>query len=418
MRKKNLFFMCFGLILLALYSCDKSIQSETATDATTAKVKKRTTMRTQPSELGNFFVNPALDDEYLLSEAEIVEELMSWGFLNANESVNITPISYERVIPLFFKSLIVEPESNEWYGINANEMMNTYFEFPSIAFYIINSESGKSFFTTANKLYASNLIEYRCPNYIDPEVVTIQEDIINELYDAGESVYQHTVDSLWRARLYEILGINPFEDNTKFTLCEWKLRVCDHITTAVPCWSNDDAVSRGPLLTESLRWSQSSILLGCNHDLVAGSIALSILKILCLSEYNGIVLDDYFNGLSYRSSLLVLQNMGRHLYDDIVSAAPNYAERGIEILSSCGFTITDPTAVNMSFVLLQIRLGKVVIVENENGSWSLLDGYKEKEGTCGMIYLYDYDKNNCEQSQYDWSDDKPQKVYCYEENEN
>ena len=103
MRKKNLFFMCFGLILLALCSCDKSIQSETAADATTAKFKKRTTTRTQPSELGNFFVNPALDDEYLLSEEEIVEELMSWGFLNANESVAITPIYSERVIPLFFQ---------------------------------------------------------------------------------------------------------------------------------------------------------------------------------------------------------------------------------------------------------------------------------------------------------------------------
>lgn len=171
--RKQIFFLSVGLILLAICSCDKSMQNETETNATMAKVRKRATTGVRSFELGNFVVNPALDDEYQLSETEIVEELVSWGFLEVNEPVDITPIYFERIIPLFFKSLIVEPESNEWYGINVDDMMNTYFEFPSIAFYIINSESEKSFFTTANKLYACNLIEYRSPNYIDPKIVTI-----------------------------------------------------------------------------------------------------------------------------------------------------------------------------------------------------------------------------------------------------
>ena len=148
------------------------------------------------------------------------------------------------------------------------------------------------------------------------------------------------MDSLWHVRLYELFGVeNPMKDNHKLTVCEWKLKVKEHIYTDYPCSPRNNPVTVGPLLTEDLRWSQSDILFGCDHDQYAGSIALSILKILCLSEYRGTVLDDYFDGESYRSSLLLLHSTGQQLYEYIESAAPNYTERGIEILSPCGFNI-------------------------------------------------------------------------------
>lgn len=141
------------------------------------------------------------------------------------------------------------------------------------------------------------------------------------------------MDSLWHVRLYELFGVeNPMKDNHKLTVCEWKLKVKEHIYTDYPCSPRNNPVTVGPLLTEDLRWSQSDILFGCDHDQYAGSIALSILKILCLSEYRGTVLDDYFDGESYRSSLLLLHSTGQQLYEYIESAAPNYTERGIEIL--------------------------------------------------------------------------------------
>lgn len=223
MKRRQTFCLYLGLILLALCSCDKSVQNETETNATMAKVKRRATTMFQASELGNFFVNPDLDNEYQLSEAEIVDELMSWGFLEHNDPVEITPIYQEDIIPAFFKSLIVEPESNEWYGINVDEVMNTYREFPSIAFYVINSESGKSFLTTADRRFPCNLIDYRS-EYLEPGIITLQEDIINDLYERGETLSFAEWDSITRGDFRERYGASISDDRFELKVCCWKFQ--------------------------------------------------------------------------------------------------------------------------------------------------------------------------------------------------
>ena len=63
---------------------------------------------------------------------------------------------------------------------------------------------------------------------------------------------------------------------------------------------------------------------------------------------------------------------------------------------------------------LQVDSGKAVICENDEGYWFLLDGYKAQESICEVVYYYDYDKNNCDQSLYVWSRDQPIKMHYYE----
>lgn len=395
--RKQVFFLSVGLILLALCSCDKSMQNETETNATMAKVKKRATTGVRSFELGNFVVNPALDDEFQLSEAEIVEELMSYGFLDSGETMDITPIYFEDVIPTFFKSLIVEPESNEWYGINADEVLNMYRECPSIAFYIINTLSGKAFLTTADRRYGCNLIEYRKPANLDPEIVTIYEDVVNELYDSGAPSPFPNIDSIVIDRYHSLLGIRDDADLFQLKKCFWQFQV-NRDVDILPCSSPDTIVAE-PLLPEDLRWGQRDIFGDCDHDIISGSITISILKILCFHGYSGAFLDGYFESTSC-SNMDVLSSYAGQLYED-VSAVANHSQRGFDILTSCGFDIFMDDG-EMTGLYAQIDLGKLVIDERKDGSWQLIDGYMIISPYCLPSHLFERDKNGCERNEKEW----------------
>ena len=395
--RKQIFFLSVGLILLALCSCDKSMQNETETNATKAKAQKRaTTTMFQPSELGNFVVNPDLDVEFQLSEDEIVEELMSYGFLDANESVEITPLYSERIIPLFFKSLIVEPESNEWYGIDVDEVRNMYMEFPSIAFYIINSLNNKSFITTADRRFPCNLIDYRSSERFDPEIITVQENLINELYEGGISIYKSRWDSMLRADHYRLIGLDISDDRFELKVCYWRFEVCKIMPTPYLCEPTGQPWGVGPWLSEDMRWGQNEIFGDCDaHDVVSGNIAVSILKILCLHGYSGSLVGDYFDGAAYRNHIDILNYFAWQLYSFIESSGENRSQTGIEILNSCGFNIEMSSAYSTTDILSRIEAGKMSIVETWDGCWLLINGYWVQENTCSSEYKFFMDRSMC-----------------------
>ena len=410
--RKQIFFFSVGLILLALCSCDKSMQNETETNASMAKVKKRATTGVRSFELGNFVVNPALDDEFQLSEDEIVEELVYFGFLEENEAVDIIPIYHEDIIPAFFKSLIVEPESNEWYGINVDEVMNMYLEFPSIAFYIINSSQGKSFFTTADRRYSCNLVDYRFPDYIDPEIVTTQENIINELYDYGETMSKQEWDSTWRADYRRIVGLDISDDRFELKVCYWQL-VCKDMnpTPAFGC-TFIRSIGEPSLLSEDMRWGQSEIFGGCDHNQKIGSIVLSILKILYVSNYSGTLIDEYFESSMVYSNMDMLSYFAWKMYTFIEDIGLFPSLGGFIILGSCGFQMYETDEVQMQDVRSKIDAGKLVLGE-DNGKWLLICGYKKKITTCFSAYIYDYDYNKCEPYTNSWYYGLKYKIYYY-----
>ncbi len=410
--RKQIFFLSVGLILLAICSCDKSVQNDTETDAAMAKVKRRATAMYQPSELGNFFVNPDLDDEFQLSEAEIVEELMSWGFLEYDDPVEITPIYQENIIPAFFKSLIVEPESNEWYGINVDEVMNTYREFPSIAFYVINSESGKSFLTTADRRFPCNLIDYRS-EYLDPDIITVQEDIIHDLYESCETLSFAEFDSITLAFFRERFGASISDDRFELKVCCWKFQAYrpdfEHWYDCRPI----GVVESLSLLPIDMRWGQSKIFGDCDHNQKIGSIVVSILKLLCFSNYSGLLLDEYFDGSIASYNIEELNYFAWKLYHYIedVNCFPTLT--GIRILANCGFQLYDTGEVHMQDVRSQIDAEKLVLAEDRNGNWLLICGYKKKRTTCDSWYIYDYDYNKCEPYTNSWYYGIKYKMYYY-----
>lgn len=345
MKKRQTFCLYLGLILLALCSCDKSVQNVTETDDAMTKVRRRATTMFQPSELGNWFVNPALDDEYQLSEEGIVEELMSYGFLRGDEVIDITPIYFEDVIPMFFKSLIVEPESNEWYGINVGEVMSMYIEWPSIAFYVINTSSEKAFLTTADRRYAGNLIHYRTPSVFYPEVVSAYGEVVDMLYTQGLGVSYNKFDSLTFDLIHDAFGV-PRQDD----LCNMKMYMSMfHMQKWVdlggggdPCYRIYPPYEVAPLLTEDLRWGVRDVFGRCGGDLdsASSSIALSILKILCLHEYSCTLRGEDFNGATDRNNWDKIYQFAQLLYDVIDGTAHNRSQRGLSILESCGFNVS------------------------------------------------------------------------------
>jgi len=388
------------------------MQNETETNATMAKVKKRATTGVRSFELGNFVVNPALDDEFQLSEAEIVEELVYFGFLEENEPVDITPIYSERIIPLFFKSLIVEPESNEWYGINVDEVMNTYREFPSIAFYVINSESGKSFLTTADRRFPCNLIDYRS-EYLEPGIITLQEDIIDDLYERGETLSFAEWDSITRVDFRERYGASISDDRFELKVCCWKFQAYrPDFEHWYDCRFNG-IVGNPSLLPIDMRWGQSEIFGDCDHNQKIGSIVVSILKLLCFSNYSGLLLDEYFDGSIASYNIEELNYFAWKLYHVIEEVGPLQTLAGILILANCGFQIYDTDEVHMQDVRSQIDAEKLVIAEDRNGNWLLICGYKEKRTTCDSWYLYDYDYNKCEPYTNSWYYGLKYKIYYY-----
>lgn len=396
MKQTRTFFLSFGLILLALLcSCDKSVQTDA--DVTMAKARKRAMV--QPSELGNFVVNPDLDAEFQVSEAEIVEELISYGFLNTSESVEITPIYSERIIPLFFKSLIVEPESNEWYGINVDEVMDMYLEFPSIAFYIINTTTEKSFLTTADKRFDCNIVRYLSPDYLDPEIITVQENLINELYESGDIMPKHRWDSIWIADYRYRTGLNISDDRFELKVCYWQL--VSKNMNPIPSYECEyiGITDKHSILSEDLRWGQEEIFGDCDHNLKTGSMVLSILKILYLSNYSGILLDESFDSSVVVSDMNILSYFAWKIYY-YIEFSPLIG--GIIILANCGIYAQEANNVHMRDIRDQIYDGKVVLAEDNGGNWLLICGYKKKESTCFSVYLYDYDFNQCEHYTNSW----------------
>lgn len=417
--RKQIFFFSVGLILLALCSCDKSMQNETETNATMAKAKKRATARWQPSELGSWFVNPALDDEYQLSEEEIVSELSSYGFLDNEETMDITPIYFEDVIPTFFKSLIVEPESNEWYGINVDEVMNMYIEWPSIAFYIVNTSSEKAFLTTADRRYACNLIHYRTPSVLYPEVVSAYEEVVDMLYTQGLGVSYNKFDSLTFDLIHDAFGVPRQDDlfNLKMYMSMFHMQKWVDLGGGVTYCDNIRLIHQeDPLLTEDYRWGQCEIFGGCDHNLASGSIALSILKILCLHNYSCRLEGEDFDGAAYRDNRDMINYFAWRLYDIIESAGQSRSQQGLRILTDCGFRIPMRDGYDMQKVRLSINDGKPAIIEKTNGHWELIDGYQAFETTCdNFAYLYSVDKNECKTFHAVWGSPYPlYNVYCYE----
>ncbi len=413
MKRRQTFCLYLGLILLALCSCDRSVQNVTETDDAMAKVRRRATTMFQPSELGNWFVNPALDDEYQLSEEGIVEELMSYGLLGANESVEITPVYSERMIPLFLKSLIVEPESNEWYGIDVDEVMNMYMEFPSIAFYIINSSNNKSFITTADRRFPCNLIDYRSSERFNPEIITVQENIINGLYYDGAPIYRHKWDSMLRADYYRLIGLDISDDRFELKVCYWRFEVCQlsDITNAVHDCQLLLEVTKEPLLPMDMKWGQNDIFGDdCyNHNPGIGSIVLSILKVLCFSDYIGLLLDEPFGGA--HSDIETLHHFAWQLYYDIENSE-DYSQRGLDILDSCGFEMITITEDMDAAMFSQLDADRLVITTYGYGYWQIVDGYWRKETECNSACLFDYDWNKCEY-QENRSSNTPREIYVY-----
>lgn len=416
--QKKMFFLSLGLILLALCSCDKSVQTDA--DVTMAKARKHAMV--QPSELGNFVVNPDLDAEFQVSEAEIVEELITDGFLDASESVCITPIYSERIIPLFFKSLIVEPESNEWYGINVDEVMNMYMEFPSIAFYIINTATEKSFLTTADKRYGSNLINYREPFVLEPEIIDIYEEVVDMLYAEGVSASFKKFDSITLELVHDAFGVPRQHDdlfNLKMYMAMFHMQKWASLDgEAIRCDGLSVLHTAGPILTEDYRWGQYDIFGDCDHDLSSGSIAISILKILCLHGYSGILFGEYFDGAACRTDMDQLSHFGWLLYDEIQSAAEcDRTERGLRILSNiCGYRLYVTDGRDMQRVRLCVDAGRLVIIPTSNGHWRLIDGYQVVETTCDdIVHTYSVDKNRCDALTADWGNPFPlYNIYSYE----
>lgn len=414
MKQTRTFFLSFGLILLVLCSCDKSVQTEA--DATMAKARKRAMV--QPSELGNFVVNPDLDAEFQVSETEIVEELISYGFLNASESVEITPIYSERIIPLFFKSLIVEPESNEWYGIDVDEVMNMYMEFPSIAFYIINTPTEKSFLTTADKRFSCNLVEYRSPDYLDPEIITVQENLINELYESGAILPTHSRwDSLLRADFRNATGMDMSDDKYKLKVCYWQFQVCPNHTTQMGGCSKVGGPQYAGPMSDFFKWSQKDVFGDCDeHNHVSGSIALSILKILCFHEHSCVLFGENFDGHSIRDDETQLRHWVWLLYNEIDNAGngTDCSERGLNILRDCGLAISLDSDSN-GFIFSCLGAGKVLIVKCKKGNWQLINCGTKQESTCIDDYIFVYDCNECESyivSQF--APEQPYEIYSYE----
>ena len=394
------------------------MQNETETNATMAKVKKRATTGVRSFELGNFVVNPALDDEFQLSEVEIVEELVSLGFLEENEPVDITPIYSERIISLFFKSLIVEPESNEWYGINVDEVMNMYLEFPSIAYYIINSQDGKSFFTTADKRFVSNLIEYNFPDYLNPDIITAQEEVIEELYESGSCVSNLEFDTITSRNLHRLVGLDEYNKSIyELKVCFWRFEVCqlrDIISLPYDCQKLFE-VTKHPLLPMDMKWGQNDIFGDdCyDHNPEIGSIVLSILKVLCFSDYIGWLLDEPFGGA--HSDIKTLRHFAWQLYYDIENSE-DYSQRGLDILDSCGFEMITITEDMEALMFFQLDADKLVITKDWYGDWQIVDGYYRKETECNSGYLFYYDWNRCEYIE-NWSSNAPSVVYVYNYNE-
>ena len=407
--QQKMFFLSLGLILLALCSCDKSVQTDA--DVTMAKARKRAMV--QSSEFGNFVVNPDLDAEFQVSEAEIVEELITDGFLDASESVCITPIYSERIIPLFFKSLIVEPESNEWYGINVDEVMNMYLEFPSVAFYIINT-TWKSFLTTADKRFSRNLVEYRSPGYLAPEIITIQENLINELYESGTILPTHSRwDSIWLSDFRDRTGLDTSDDKFKLKVCYWQFQVCTNLMTQMGC--DKDGDPQYARLMEYPKWSQADVFGDCDeHNHVSGSIALYILNILCLHRYSGVLLGENFDGRYMRNDGSQLGYWAWLLYDEIENGGNDNSEHGLNILYDCGFVMSQEPD-DHSLIFSQLSEGKVVIVKCENGSWQLINHGTKQETTCSDEYWFEYDRNECESYIISLiAPEQPYEIYSYE----
>lgn len=399
--RKQIFFLSVGLILLALCSCDKTMQNETETNATMAKVRRRATTMFQASELGNFFVNPDLDAEFQLSEAEIVDELMSYGFLESGETMDITPIYFERIIPIFFKSLIVEPESNEWYGINVDEVLNTYIEFPSIAFYIINTPTKKAFLTTADKRYGCNLIEYCTPSFLDPELVTAYEYVIDDLYTNEASANFEQFDSLMNAFVRDAMELSKKETAYNFK----KYMALGHLQYYDPgagnyCGRSNSYIFK-PLLRGDFRWGQYDFFGDCDHNMVSGSIAISILKILCKHEYSCVLLGNYFDAM-YLFDMDMLRSAAWRIYYELEDAGENRSSHGLDILSSCGFEIYTRNEYLGTEVLSRLETGRLSIAVMQDGRWQLVDGYALFETSCNIEYKYDYDRNMCESDEENW----------------
>ncbi len=417
MKRRQTFCLYLGLILLVLCSCDKSVQNETETNATMAKVRRRATTMVQPSDLGSWFVNPALDDEYQLSEEEIVSELASYGFLENDETMDITPIYFEDVIPTFFKSLIVEPESNAWYGINVDEVMNMYIEWPSIAFYVINTSSEKAFLTTADRRYSCNLIQYRTPSFLDIEALDVYEEAIDTYYANGD--IWRKWDSLTIELIHDAFGVPRYDEmfNLKMYMSMFHMHKWVELGGGVTYCDNIRLIHQvEPLFTEDYRWGQREIFGDCDHNLASGSIALSILKILCLHNYSCRLDGEDFDGATYRDNRDMINYFAWRLYDIIESAGESRSQQGLRILTDCGFYIPMRDGYDMQKIRLCVDMGRLAIIEKPNGHWELIDGYQTFETTCdNLAYLYSVDKNECKTFHATWGYPYPlYNVYCYE----
>ena len=393
MKRKS---VVLSLFILLLCSCNVHLQNKSES-VTITKVRNHSTMSLS-SELGNFYVNPDLDDEFQFTETEIVNELISLSVLVGNEILEITPIYSEDIIPAFFKSLIIEPESNEWYGIDVDEVMSMELEFTSIAFYVINTNDGKSFILRADKRYFGALIEYRYPSYINPAIFAAETDIIENLYESESCTSHLSFDSINIDYLHRLFGINQDKDDIyNLKKFYWNFQVCRDNFTTIPCLSNGNETVES-LLPEDMKWEQSRILGDCDHNYISASIAMSILKILCSSGYVGYLLDEFFDGISYQSDIERLSYFCQRIYDVIETARISElscSDAGFEILQSCGFSITE-TSTSSAILMSHLMDGNILIVENNDESWYLLIGGQRTQTDCASFsYVFEYDKNLC-----------------------
>ena len=217
---------------------------------------------------------------------------------------------------------------------------------------------------------------------------------------------------MWRADYYRLIGLDISDDRFELKVFYWRFEVCQlrDITNAVPDCQLLLEVTKHPLLPIDMKWGQRDIFGDdCNHNLKIGSIVLSILKVLCFSDYTGLLLDEQFDGTNF--DVGTLNHFAWKLYHDIEDSE-QYLQRGLDILVSCGFEMITITEDMDAAMIAQIDAEKLAITTSWYGYWQIVDGYWRRETECSSACLFDYDWNKCEYIE-NQSSNPPSEVYVY-----
>ncbi len=372
-----------GLLFASCSANDLTLFGEQNEDAGHIVVSNLNPFEQELVELErHIFVDIQLDANVPVPEC-VYENFRKTFLVNENSQLAHTDTIYNSdFLPAYLKSLVLSGEGAELLSMDGFDSL--LIPFPSIAFYLMYDTNGGVCVSMVDGVNVQ-FVHYSCPAMVSKQLFVDYERNIEQIYEEKVlSVDPYSVntasfgefDSIINKKWHELAK----QEKTVVPDDFYKLKI--HKDVYPHSHELVDTVYCEPIIPSKIRWAQKELLPNVT-DSVAGSIAISIVKLLYMMDYNGTINGVSFDVFFFERGLLTrnLNRCAAYFYDNIVNATDK-THTGLELLQNCGYSYSLTDKYPYEYVELLNKKKVLIAVEKETGAWLLMDGIYEIVYSC------------------------------------